>query len=61
MQSYLLCPGNLTSDAQNLYGAPLVESRADADYWSYSADNACTMELEVTNETINAIALICQI
>lgn len=56
-----LCPGDATSDAIDLYGAPIVNNSSGSEYWEYGADNACAMELEVTNETISAIALICQI
>ncbi|MGG6237479.1 hypothetical protein ACQ4N7_02475 [Nodosilinea sp. AN01ver1] len=57
-----LCPGATVAEAERLYGAPLVEPRSDADYWQYTnTDAACTMELEVTNETVGAIAILCQI
>ncbi|MBE9136766.1 hypothetical protein IQ254_06035 [Nodosilinea sp. LEGE 07088] len=57
-----LCPGATAAEAERLYGAPLVEPRSDADYWQYTnSEAACTMELEVTNETIGAIAILCQI
>lgn len=57
-----LCPGAAVAEAERLYGAPLVEPRSDADYWQYTnSEAACTMELEVTNETVGAIAILCQI
>lgn len=57
-----LCPGATAAEAERLYGAPLVEHRPDADYWQYiNSEAACTMELEVTNETVGAIAILCQI
>jgi len=57
-----LCPGDAVSEAERLYGAPLVEPRSDADYWQYTnSEAACMMELEVTNQTVGAIAILCQI
>ncbi|MDA0865432.1 MAG: hypothetical protein O2890_03255 [Cyanobacteria bacterium] len=50
------------SEVERIYGAPLVAPRADGDYWQYAnTEVACAMELEVTNETVDAIAIICQI
>lgn len=57
-----LCPGDAVSKAERLYGAPLVERRSGADYWQYiNSEVACRIELEVTNKTVGAIAILCQI
>ena len=57
-----LCPGDAVFKAERLYGAALVEPRSGADYWQYiNSEVACRMELEVTNETVGAIAILCQI
>jgi hypothetical protein len=57
-----LCPGDAVSKAERLYGSPLVEPRSGAEYWQYAnSEAACTMELEVTNERVGAIAMLCQI
>jgi hypothetical protein len=57
-----VCVGMAVSEVERIYGAPLVNDREDGQYLEYHVrEVACAMELEIADDEVGAIGLVCQI